>query len=48
MFSLVKKDATLQALVRNNTRLRDYLIEMMRTGYTASDEQVAIDYLRGF
>jgi hypothetical protein len=45
--SFVKKDSALQALARANPRLRDYLIQMMRTGYTTSNEQAAINYLRG-
>jgi hypothetical protein len=43
----VRKDPMLQTLIRANQMLRNYLIEMMRTGYTASNEQAAINYLRG-
>jgi hypothetical protein len=40
-------DAVAQT-VRTNRILRDYLIKMMSEGWTTSEEQTAINDLRGF
>ncbi|MBN1610638.1 MAG: hypothetical protein JW940_28670 [Polyangiaceae bacterium] len=45
--NLVRRDPALGAVVRSESALRDILIQVLTEGWTSSDEQVAIRYLRG-
>jgi hypothetical protein len=44
--NIVRRDPTLGAAVRQDTSLRDTLIQMLDEGWTSGQEQEAIRYLR--
>jgi hypothetical protein len=44
---LLRRDAGLEQALRGNRVLRDLLIQLMDEGWTSSEEQDAIRYLRG-
>lgn len=41
-----RRDAQLKATIASNRALRDFLIKVMSEGWTSSDEQLAINFLR--
>ena len=45
--NIARRDAAVLQCIRSNRNLRDYLIKVMSEGYTSSEEQAAITFLRG-